>query len=450
MRFYPWQLDAWRFCQDKKAFALYMKMRLGKSHVYIKRIQAEPESTRNLLIAPSETVHDWIASFRKANETDVAIVSGNARDRLKTLIQWPRFALHRWTIIHPEAVLATKEIADLDFTSVCIDESTIIKNPRAGITKFSLKFLRDIPIRVLLTGTPAPESELDFFTQIDFLCPELLGKNYYNFRDYNFTKCGYDFRIKPDARPRIMRKVNRVAFFANYRDYDIKFRIQRRQKFVTLEHKTLEKIKKLKNDFILELDSGKEIKTIYKCVQHTLLRRVGGGILKHDDGTYEHVHDRKFDLVVRDTTTEFADEHVVIWAVYVPEILELEKRLSEKKVPVAAIYGKTDRDERDRIKEKFISGKIRVIVANPSIFRFGLDLSVADTVLWFSTTLSAQTREQASARVLKIGKRRGILEIDYITRGTADAAAVNKIKYKKSNSEYLHTLGRYLKNAALH
>lgn len=449
MRFYEWQKDAFVFCADKSAFALYMKMRLGKSHVYIRRMQNEPDDAKHLLITPNETIHDWISSLKKANEHDVVVVSGNGKNRLKQLIQWPRFELGRWTIIHPESVLVTKEIADLDFSSVCIDESTIIKNPRAGITKFCLKNLRDIPIRVLLTGTPAPENELDFFTQMDFLKPGILGSNFYRYRDYNFAKFGYKFKIKPTARTAILKKVKTVAFFASYKDYKITFRIQRRERFVSLDSKTLDKIKKLKDDFILELNSGKEIKTIYKCVQHSLLRRIGGGIIKHEDGAIEKVHDKKFELIERDVTTEFADDKIVIWAVYVPEILEIQKRLKTKNVLVDAIYGNTPKQDRDRIKENFQSGKTRVIVANPSIFRFGLDLSVADTVLWFSTTLSNQTREQASARVLKIGKRRGILEVDYITRGTADAAAINKIKYKKSNSEYIHTLGRYLKNDSL-
>jgi SNF2 family DNA or RNA helicase len=76
-----------------------------------------------------------------------------------------------------------------------------------------------------------------------------------------------------------------------------------------------------------------------------------------------------------------------------------------KNFPVAVVQGSTTKSQRDQIFADFQQQEDpRVIVANPGTMSHGLTLTAATTIVWFAPTWSAETYEQACARVRRPGQ----------------------------------------------
>ena len=68
-------------------------------------------------------------------------------------------------------------------TLMAIDESTTIKNPKAGRTRNILDLARETKYRRIMTGSPVTKNPLDLFSQCYFLDPfHLEHESYYSFR----------------------------------------------------------------------------------------------------------------------------------------------------------------------------------------------------------------------------------------------------------------------------
>jgi SNF2 family DNA or RNA helicase len=108
------------------------------------------------------------------------------------------------------------ELAACGFEMLIIDESSFVKNPKAQITKELTKFADRLPYVYLMSGTPAPNSEEEFFSQVRMVDPFLFGRNFYLFKGQWFQPTdwtGFKFSMKPDLREEFKRRVAKVSDF---------------------------------------------------------------------------------------------------------------------------------------------------------------------------------------------------------------------------------------------
>jgi SNF2 family DNA or RNA helicase len=88
----------------------------------------------------------------------------------------------------------------------------------------------------------------------------------------------------------------------------------------------------------------------------------------------------------------------------------------KKKYSVEKIYGDTSKAERDMIFNQFNhSVHPKVLVAHPGVMSHGLTLVAASVIVWFSPTLSYETRDQANARIVRPGQKHHTHIIDIIS-----------------------------------
>jgi SNF2 family DNA or RNA helicase len=110
-----------------------------------------------------------------------------------------RSALENYQIgvINPESFKASLKDIETYFKPevVILDESTIIKSPDSDITKKFTKFAENIPAVYLMSGTPAPSGDHEYYTQCNVIMPGIFGSSYYTFKKRYFRPKG-EFFVK--------------------------------------------------------------------------------------------------------------------------------------------------------------------------------------------------------------------------------------------------------------
>jgi SNF2 family DNA or RNA helicase len=86
----------------------------------------------------------------------------------------------------------------------------------------------------------------------------------------------------------------------------------------------------------------------------------------------------------------------------------------------------------------------RFLVGNPSTGGYGLTLTRASYVIYFSNSYNLEVRQQSEDRAHRIGQTRNVVYIDILAEKTIDEMIVSALKRKvKISSE---TLGEEIKN----
>lgn len=84
------------------------------------------------------------------------------------------------TVTNYEKLLSSKPLFPLLWDAVIADESEKIKNPQSKTYKHFLKL--QAPIRIALSGSPAPNALHELWSVVSWFSPGILGKNFYSFR----------------------------------------------------------------------------------------------------------------------------------------------------------------------------------------------------------------------------------------------------------------------------
>jgi superfamily II DNA or RNA helicase len=148
--------------------------------------------------------------------------------------------------------------------------------------------------------------------------------------------------------------------------------------------------------------------------------------------------DHKLNELSNLVTDELKNEKIVIWCYHKRDIEEIRQHfLQEKFDKTRVISGETDTTSLHYILQEFKlerkHGGIQYIIAQIGKAGMGLDLSASDTQIFFSRSWSSLQNEQASNRLIKLGKT-GILTIELVTKNTVDEDLHRALLDKRANS----------------
>jgi SNF2 family DNA or RNA helicase len=99
---------------------------------------------------------------------------------------------------------------------------------------------------------------------------------------------------------------------------------------------------------------------------------------------------------------------------------------------VASYYGDTEAEERQEIVTRFQDpdDNLRFFVGNPRTGGYGLTLTAAKTVIYYSNNFDLEVRLQSEDRAHRIGQTSKVTYIDLITPGTVDEHIVKALRNK--------------------
>ena len=446
------QKKALEMSWDKEVFAYFMEMGTGKSKVLIDNIAMLYNAGKingALIVAPKGVYKNWFDSEIPNHMPDyipkkVSLwrTDPNAKD-LK-----PMFStgadLHI-LIMNVEAFSTKKglQFAQKFLSShnalIGVDESTTIKNPSAKRTKNILSLRPLTKYRRILTGSPVTKSPLDLFSQCNFLDPWLLDQSSY-----------YSFRTRYAVCRKIQVQGRQVEIVVGYRNLSelsdklkpFSYRVLKDdcldlpkktylKRTIDLSDEQRKVYKQMKQEALAVLN-GKMVTSATVITQLMRLHQITCGHFTSDDGTIQEIKNNRISQLV--DILEEVEGKAVIWAHYRYDIEKIVEAISKKygNNTVVTYYGDTTTDERaaaiKKIQDK--DSPVRFIVGTPQTGGYGITLTGASTMIYYSNGYDLEKRQQSEARIDRIGQEKPMTYIDIICENTVDTNIVKSLRNK--------------------
>jgi SNF2 family DNA or RNA helicase len=446
------QSKALEMSWDKEVFAYFMEMGTGKSKVLIDNIAMLYNAGKingALIIAPKGVYKNWFDSEIPNHMPDYIEkkiglwrTDPNAKE-LKPLFSTGA-ELHI-LIMNVEAfstkkgVLFAHKFLSCHNALIGIDESTTIKNPNAKRTKSILSLKPLSKFRRILTGSPVTKSPLDLFSQCQFLDSWLLNQSSY-----------YAFR----TRYAVCRKINvsgrQVEIVVGYRNLGelsekvkpFSYRVLKddcldlppktyTKRIIELSDEQKKVYKTMKEKAIAFLN-GKMVSTATVITQLMRLHQITCGHFTSDDGDVQEIKNNRIDQLME--ILEEVEGKAVIWAHYRYDIEKIVEAISKKygENSVVTYYGDTSTDDRQTAIQKIQdpNSPVRFIVGTPQTGGYGITLTGASTMIYYSNGYDLEKRQQSEARIDRIGQEKPMTYIDIIAEGTVDDKIVQSLRKK--------------------
>ena len=162
------------------------------------------------------------------------------------------------------------------------------------------------------------------------------------------------------------------------------------------------------------------------------LQQITCGFLQPDDEPIQEIKSNRLNELL--SVVEETQGKIIIWATWTYDIRKIAELLSKEygEDSVATYYGATHQDDRQDIVKQFQDpeSKLRFFVGQPRTGGFGLTLTAAQTVIYYSNSYDLEIRLQSEDRVHRIGQKSKVTYIDLIAEDTVDNKIVKALRKK--------------------
>lgn len=426
-----YQRNAFKFASQRAHTGLFIRMRFGKT-ILILRLSKFFNCSKVLIVGPYSVAQSWEDELTKEKESPLVYITGSRESRIEILNNFDNPNYH-WFFSNKECHLSTPEIKDFPWDFLALDER-FITYPDTLVTKFFVNNFRSVPHRFILCGNPAPESPLEYFTQLQFLNPECLqGLNYYQFRYRYFQEVSPNKFLLNNRGSKFLSKIlSENCFFFTKKDAKkagLHKEIIFEKRVIETNSKFQDMYLKLLKYFVLENSEGAILdKTKWSLTQYIWLRRLTSGFV-HDDFLF----DFKLNELLSLLKGELKDEKVVVWVYFINEIKMLQSQLLKNNIKCHTIYGLVKPEDRRKIQSDFSKDDTNTLLIQADCGKTGIDLSVASTAISYSLPVSLDTWSQSQERIVSLQKNDSLLHIVLLIKDSIDEI-IYKSLYRKENS----------------
>ena len=452
---YKHQLDALQDSWDKENFAYFMEMGTGKSKVLLDNaamLYDKGKINGLLIIAPKGVYKNWYDSeipthlpdhiFKKMVLWKTSDKSKKQQLLLNTLFETGSelhiLLMNVEAFSKGDGAAFAYKFLSCHNTMIAIDESTTIKTPTSNRTKNILALREHAKYRRILTGSPVTKSPLDLFSQCEFLDPWLLGHTSY-----------WTFKSRYAVTRKIQVQGRQVEIVVGYRNLgELSEKIQPFSKRVLkddcldLPKKTFMKhvvemtkeqkkvYKQMKEEAIAYLD-GKVLSSATVMTQLMRLHQITCGHFTPDDGEIKNLPCNRMTELM--DILENVHGKAVIWSHYTHDVRRIIDEIKRVYGDDAVVdyFGQTTSEERSTNIKKFQNDdKCRFFVGTTHTGGYGITLTAASTMIYFSNGYDLEKRQQSEARIDRIGQTKPMTYIDIISEDTVDDRIVKALRSK--------------------
>ena len=451
---YKHQLTALEKSWNKQNYAYFMEMGTGKTKVLIDNMSMLYDKGKidgALIIAPKGVVKTWYEQELPAHLPEhienVTIlwqsnITKSQQEKLDSLFEIET-ALHI-LVMNVEAFSTDKGVKfaakflNSHKTLMAVDESTTVKTPTAKRTKNIIDLGKYAKYKRILTGSPVTKNPLDLYSQCEFLDPYLLDfTSYYAFRNR------YAEMKTMHIRGRSIQVVNEFKNLGELSDTlgNFSYRVLKEDcldlpdKIFTKRHISLtpdqfKVYQQMKKQAIAVLN-GKVTSTMTVLTQLMRLHQITCGHFTADDGTTQLLPNNRISELMN--ILEETEGKAIIWANYQRDVNQIIQAIVKEygEESVVDYYGLTPQDDRQENIKKFQNGdECRFLVGTPQTGGYGITLTKANTVIYFSNGYDLEKRLQSEDRAHRIGQKKAVTYIDIICEDTVDEKIVKALREK--------------------
>lgn len=455
-----------------KAFALFAEMRTGKTKIVIDLANAwfqVGRIDRVLAYSPPSVLLAWEENLEAHDAAgyDLFFYDTSNKEKAKRWIfaeGWKKTGKCPWMIVpitamaqSPETVKVLTGFVKRGKALSVVDESIKIKTPNANTTGNVIEIgqLPQVVVKGIMNGTPISVGVEDLFSQFEYLDPDIIGiGDYWSFRNRYCIMGGYE-------RKQIVGYQYTDELFDLMKPFT--YEIDKKTALPDLPPKTymtryytpskdqLALMKQLKADREAVFEEGKvSLKNVLGVAIKS--QQILGGFVylnptldalgKPIPGTGKvqpvGATNPKVDALMEALTQ--VTGKVVIWIRYAEEARVITGKLVAAFGGDQVVFMNSGTDEQALAHRKAaihtFRNHARFMVGNPAVGGMGLDLSAADTEIFYTSPVSYIDRWQAEDRA-HMGAGHNVLILDLIGKGTIEEDMIEARKMKLDLSEYI-------------
>lgn len=377
-------------------------------------------------------------------------------------------------IINFEALISEKkfeEVKRLLSSSgwMCvIDESSKMKNNKAKTVERILSLKKHFFNRIVMSGTPAPNIEWEYWAQMYFLSDQILGDNFYRFKNVYFAlhrgnqimpgqymnahtlrkmhEQGFKYMIIPQKREEMFNRMKPWCHYVKAADcIDLPEEID---EFRTIEMTQAQRrvYKQMEKSYIAELsEPGTYVVANIILTKLMKLRQITSGFAINDKEEEVSITpvNPKLDAL-KDLIEECGDKQMIIWCQFHWEIDEIRRMLNQMQVGISELHGRVPYNARNDNFENFINGVNRFLIAHPDSAGHGLTMTNCHISVFFSMDYSMEGYSQARGRTYRKGQKNNCIYFHLIAKDSIDEDVLAIVQRKETAQNVAE---RYLKHA---
>jgi len=451
---YAHQLTALEKSWNKENYAYFMEMGTGKTKVLIDNVAMLYDKGKIdgvLIIAPKGVVKTWyeqeLPTHLPNHIENVTVlwqpnITKTQREKLESLFEietaFHILIMNVESLSTDKGVKFASKFINSHKTLMAIDESTTIKTPTAKRTKNIINLGKLAKYRRIMTGSPITKNPLDLYTQCEFLDPWLLDfTSYYAFRNrYAEMKTMHIHgrSIQVVDKFQNLGELSETVKQFSYRvlkedclDLPDKIFIKRHVSLTPDQKKIYEQMKKA----AMAVLDGKVTTTMTVLTQLMRLHQITCGHFIADDGSTQSVDSNRLNELMN--ILEETEGKAIIWANYQLSVGEIIQRIIKEYGEDSYVhyYGLTPQEDRQDFIRKFQNDpKCRFLIGTPQTGGYGITLTQANTVIYYSNSYDLEKRLQSEDRAHRIGQKKPVTYVDLIAEDTVDEKIVKALRNK--------------------
>lgn len=424
---HDYQKYATQFIIDHSAAGLLLDMGCGKSVITLTALWELAfdyfDIAKVLVIAPKRVAEDtWLKEIEKwehLKDITFSIVLGNKDNREKALNQ--KALIY---IINRENVPWLIENHKWDFDTVVIDELSSFKSNKAQRFK-ALKKVRPMVKRIIgLTGTPAPNSLMDLWSEIYLLdMGQRLGRYIGGFRERFFIpdkrnqEVIFSYKPREGAENKIYELISDICVSMKALDHIKMPEIITNNVVVEMNNKELKLYNQFKNDMVLRIDNM-ELEAINAAALSNKLLQMANGAVYDENKTAVEIHSKKLDAL-EDLIEGANGKPVLVAYWYKHDKDRIMQRFQAEEINTSADI------------DRWNKGEMPVALIHPASAGHGLNLQQGgSTIVWFGLTWSLELYQQLNARLYRQGQKETVVIHHIITKDTIDENVIKALEKK--------------------
>lgn len=437
---HPYQKICINHLISAKSGCLFIDMGMGKtaSAIYaFKWLKSQGKVNRMLIVAPKYVAQfTWPDELNKWDDFKALTFSVAVGDEEIRLAAFE--ANTDIVIINRDQVnWMMKSVSMKSFQVLVLDELSSYKNITSKRTLSIGKIINRFEYRWGLTGTPIPKGYLDLFAQMWVIHPDILGNNYYSYRDKYFYPINkFRWGLKADSDMYIQERIKPYAISLQAKDYLDMPKLIENHIPITMAENSKRIYRAAAQEAYIEISQEGDIEKsidLQKALTIKLQQISMGFVYDKDKTAYW------FDLSLLDRLQELVDTSIGNVLVFYNYKAEKEKILDGFKGSVELQTKKSFED--------WNRGEIKLAIAHPQSVGYGMNLQDGGSdIFWLGFNYSSDLVQQANARLYRQGQINNVVVNYLYHKNTIQNKIKNVLQGKLDKHELFMETLKYCKD----
>lgn len=446
---YDYQRHAVDHILDNPACGLFLDMGLGKTVstlTAVSRLIKSGEVKTVLVVAPLRVAASvWAQEATKwehLRHLTFSRVLGSEKQRKAALPPHTKADIYLINRENVSWLTAYCGGSVLPFDMVVIDELSSFKNQQSNRFK-ALRQVRPRIKRVVgLTGTPAPNSLIDLWSQLYLLDRgdrlfKTIGeyrRTYFNPGQskghvvFNYVLKKAEHRLLGDDiyKAEIYDRISDICISMKASDYLELPPLTERDVDITLDPALQKAYDKFEREKVLEMIQAGEVTAVNAAALTNKLLQFANGAVYDSEKNWHEVHNLKIEAL-EDIIEDAQGQPVLIFYQYRHDLERIKKRFKQ------AVELKTESDI-----ERWNRGEIQILIAHEKSAGHGLNLQEGGSIIvYFGLSYSLEGYQQAIKRLHRQGQKRPVIVHRLVVRSTMDQDVIEALARKEQGQDAL-------------